>query len=88
MTPLTSLERHQLLHAVTEHDRKQSTRKGYNRYALAHYLAAVENVCNAVNCGSTRRDALVDNFCGRLLDICLKALNMDKSTREEQMGGL
>jgi hypothetical protein len=78
--------RFKLLHAVTEYDRKQSTGKGYNRYALANYLAAVEDVTNAVNCGSTRRDALVSRFNGRLLDVCLKSLNMDRSTREEQMG--
>jgi hypothetical protein len=75
-----------LVHAVTEYDRKQSTRKHYNRYALPQYLMAIDHVTNAVNCGRTRRDALVDKFNGRLLDVCLKALNMDKSTREEQLG--
>ncbi|MGB0108572.1 MAG: hypothetical protein WBP52_08725 [Terriglobales bacterium] len=80
--------RFSLVNAVTEYDRKQSTRKHYNRYALAQYLAAVEDVTNAVNCGSTRRDALVSKLNGRLLDVCLKALNMDRSTREEQLGSL
>lgn len=74
-----------LSHAVTQYDRKQSTRKGYNPYALPQYLMAVDRVHNAVNCGSTRRDALVENFNGRLLDVCLKALNMEPSTRDEQM---
>jgi hypothetical protein len=80
--------RYKLINAVTEYDRKQSTRKGYNHYALAQYLMAVENVCNAVNCGTTRREALLDNFNGQLLDVCLKALNMDTSTKAEQMGTL
>jgi hypothetical protein len=77
-----------LVHAVSEYDRRQSTRKHYNRYAMAKYLAAVEDVTNAVNCGSTRRDALTSKFNGRLLDVCLKVLKMDRSTREEQRGSL
>lgn len=88
MVPLTSEERFKLVHAVTEYDRKQSARKSYNRYALAQYLGAVENASNAINCGTCRREALVDYFNGRLLDVCLKALNLDPSSRQEQMGGL
>jgi hypothetical protein len=86
---MDNIEMHyELAHAVTQYDRKQYTRRGYNMYALAQYLEAVDRVYNAVNCGTTRRDALVDNFNGRLLDVCLKALNMDKSTDEEQRGSL
>jgi hypothetical protein len=86
MVPLTAKERYALSSAVTQFDIKQSKRKHYNRYALAQYLAAVENASNAINCGTTRREALIQYFNGRLLDVCLKALNMEPSTKQEQMG--
>jgi hypothetical protein len=77
-----------LLHAVTEYDRKQSTRPGYNRYALAHYLGAInERIEPAIAAGSTVRAALVSNLSGRLLDVCLKSVGEPVSTREEQRGG-
>jgi len=81
-----TIEMHQkLVHAVTVYDINQSTKRGYDRNALLLYLQAIDRVTNAVNCGSTRRDALVENFSGRLLEVCLKALNMEPSTREERM---
>lgn len=64
-----------LNHAVTEWDRKQSTRRGYNRYALAQYLAAVDRVCESIKHeGVTIQMALHENFEDRLLDVCLKAV--------------
>jgi hypothetical protein len=88
MTPITYDERNALVHAVTAYDLKQMGKRGYNIYALPQYLLGIDRVCNATHCGVTRREALLDAFCGRLLDVCLKVLKMDKSTDQEQRGSL
>jgi len=88
MTPLTTEERHALINAVTAYDLKQMGKRGYNIYALPQYLLVVDRASNAINCGTDRREALLESFCGRLLDICLKTLHMDKSTDTEQRGSL
>jgi len=88
MVPLTTLERHKLVHALTQYDIQQSRCKYYNVHALPLYLMALDRAVNAINCGTCRREALVENFCGRLLDKMLKALAMDESTDAEQRGSL
>ena len=75
-----------LSHAVTEYDRKQQGKRGYNVYALSHYLGAVNDVEDAVKSGKSLRSALVSNFNGRLLDACLKAVGELTSTSLEQRG--
>lgn len=75
---------HKLTHALTEYDRKQSTRKYYNRYALPQYFGALQSVTEAVDGGQSLRKALTDNFCGRLLDVLLKSVGEPKSTDSEQ----
>jgi hypothetical protein len=78
-----------LVHAATEYDRKQSSRRGYNRWAFGQYLEAIERVDKSLEFeGVTVRQALVENFCGRLLDVLLKVAEETPSTRKEQMGGL
>ncbi len=76
-----------LAHAVTEYDRKQSARKGYNHYALGHYLGAVQEICAVLAHYPDRltRDVIVEHFNGRLLDTCLRACGFNTSTRQEQM---
>jgi hypothetical protein len=78
-----------LSHAVTEYDRKQSTKRGYNIYALPQYLGAInERVIPAIESGMSVREAIRKGFCGRLLDVCLKAVGEPKSTDAEQRGSL
>ena len=48
-----------LMHAVTEYDRKQSTRKGYNPYALPQYFAAVNDALADIAAGTSPRAALL-----------------------------
>lgn len=80
--------KNKLLHAVTEYDRKQSTKKFYNIYALAQYLMAVERASEyMVNYDMTLREALLKSFNGRLLDVCLKAAGEPTSTKHEQLWG-
>jgi hypothetical protein len=79
-----------LIQAVTKYDLKQAAlamrnkRRYYNRFAFGLYLEAVERVCEDLNNNVGLREALTDNFTGQLLDVCLKALEMDKSTDAEQ----
>jgi hypothetical protein len=75
-----------LAHAVTQYDIRQSKKRGYNIYALAHYLGAVQETCREIEAGKSIRSALVGNFNGRLLDVCLKAVGEPTSTKEEQRG--
>jgi hypothetical protein len=79
---------YKLVHAVTEYDRKQSTRRGYNVYALAQYLAAIERAEEMIEQGASLRFALAANFCGRLLDVVLKSVGETKSVDQEQRGSL
>lgn len=73
-----------LVHTVTEYDRKQSTKRGYNIYALSQYLNAIEVAEIRMEKGRTLREALVSSFNGRLLDRLLKAVGEPTSTVEEQ----
>ena len=75
-----------LTHAVTEFDRKQQGKRGYNVYALAHYLGAIERIEQEIKSGKPIRNAIVSNLNGRLLDRCLKAVGEPTSTDQEQRG--
>lgn len=77
-----------LVHTLTEYDRKQSGKRGYNPYALAHYLGAVQRFDELVKEGKPTRQALCECFCGRLLDLALKTAGEQKSTDAEQRSSL
>jgi len=68
-----------LIHAVTEYDRKQSAKRGWNPYALTQYRARIEEV-------DQEPAPAYAAFTGRMLDVCLKAVGQAKSTDNEQMG--
>jgi hypothetical protein len=72
-----------LVHAVTEYDRKESTKKYYNHYALGQYLIRIEQVEEDIASGTAVRAALLAGFNGRLLDHVLKAVGEPKFTTEE-----
>ena len=67
--------RAKLLHTLTEHDRKVSTKPGYNHYALGHYAKALQNVDELVSKGKNVGDAIRECFLGRLQTKLLKALS-------------
>jgi len=75
--------RHKLLHAATEYDRKQSTKKGYNVYALSHYLGAVQAIEEDVDHGMDLRKAIVTRTTGRLATALLKAVGLPALTAQE-----
>ena len=72
-----------LIHAVTEYDRRQSTRKGYNRCALGQYFLRIDEVEADIAAGSTPRQAIIAGFLGQLADKLLKAIGEPKRTEEE-----
>jgi len=76
--------RFKLVNAVTAYDRRQSTRKGYNRFALGMYLGSVNRIAEEVDDGQSLRTAIAHNFCGRLLDVVLRSVGELASSNEEQ----
>ncbi len=76
-----------LIHAVTEYDRKQSTKRGHNRYALAQYLARIELIALDISSGAAPREAVLAGFSGRLADACLRAIGEPITADAENMGG-
>lgn len=63
-----------LIQTLTNYDRKQSTKRGYNHYALGIYFQRVDEVCVDIEKGASPRQALLSGFSDRLLDVCLKAI--------------
>jgi hypothetical protein len=82
----TSEIKARLVHAVTAYDRKQSTKRGYNHYALGQYLERIEMIMDDIANGSDPRKAIVAGFSDRLLDHCLKALGESGFTESEKNG--
>lgn len=76
-----------LIHAVTEFDRRASTRKGHNPHALGIYFQRVDEICADIDNGADPRAAILAGFSGRVADACLKALNLPISTTEEARSG-
>lgn len=76
-----------LIHAVTEYDRKQSTRRGYNPHALGQYFQRIDLICADIGSGANVRAAIVAGFTGRLADACLRAVGEPVTTDEECRGG-
>ena len=75
-----------LVHAVTQHDIRQARGKRYNVYALAQYLARVDDICSDIAKGATPRAALCNGMTGPLLAHCLKAIGEAAPTRDELTG--
>ena len=66
--------RDKLISAATAFDRKQSTKRGHNPYALAIYFERIDLVCKEIDGGKPIRQALLDGFNDRLLDHLLKSV--------------
>jgi hypothetical protein len=71
---VNKIVRSRLEHALTDYDRKQSTRRGYNPYALTHYLGAISDAWILVSQGKSWEEALRQVLCDRVLDVALKAI--------------
>jgi hypothetical protein len=56
------MDRFKLVSALTQLDRKESTRKGHNPYALGHYLGAAKQCIEYVTEGMTPEKAFSRAF--------------------------
>lgn len=77
-----------LLNAVTEYDRAQSKKRGYNPYALGHYTRGLGNIRKRVDLGQPLRDAIITEFCGRLCDRLLRSVGLEVMSGREARHGL
>lgn len=75
-----------LLHELTEYDRKESTKRGYNRNALGIYMETLQSAMGYIDAGKDVRKVLVGHFCGRLLTKLLKTAGFALDTKADQMG--
>lgn len=73
-----------LVTALIRYDRKESTKKSYNRWALPQYLRRLDEICADIDQGIDVRTAIRNGFLGRLCDNCLRALNLPPTTKEER----
>ena len=85
---MTPQQHQQILHALTRYDERASKSKGYNRYAFAHYCAAIDKARDLTTSGLTIRQALCKCFTDRLLDCVLRSVGEALATREEMRGWL
>ena len=65
---------HRLIHAVTNWDRKQSTKRGFNPYALAQYFQALDETLALVDAGKTWQQAISATFNDRLETFLIRSL--------------
>jgi len=80
---MQAADRIKLFNTMTEYDKKQSTKKGYNPYALGHYAAALARTAEMVENGAELRESIIRCFLGRLQTALLKAVGAAEATREE-----
>lgn len=80
---MQATDRVKLFNALTAYDKKQSTKKGYNPYALGHYASALARTAEMVENGTELREAIIRCFLGRLQAALLKAVGASAATREE-----
>lgn len=66
--------RDKLIHAATEYDRKQSTKRGYNHHALALYFEAIDEALAEHGKGTPITRALENHFNDRLLAVLQRAV--------------
>ena len=78
--------RFNLVSAVTEYDRKQSSKASYNMYALPQYLERVSEIMDDIAAGADPRDAITAGFTGTLLSSILRKLKMSGASIGEMRG--
>jgi len=65
-----------LIHALTDFDQRQSSKRGYNPHALAIYFERLELIEARVAAGCDLRRAILEGFSDRVQDACLRALDL------------
>ncbi len=78
--------RDRLIHVLTDHDRKQSTKKYYNRNALGIYFGRADDICNDIANGAKPREAICAGFTDRLLAAVLRGMALESPSASECKG--
>ena len=66
-----------LTRAVTRYDRKQTSKKSYNTYALSQYLIRIDDIVKDVENGAEIGAAIVAGFTpGPLRNTCMKSVGL------------
>ena len=78
--------RFNLVSAVTDYDRKQSTKASYNMYALPQYLQRVSDIMEDIAAGADPRSAISAGFTGTLVSSILRKLKMSGASMDEIRG--
>jgi hypothetical protein len=60
--------------ALTAYDRRQSTKRSYNRYALPQYFARLDEIMADHAAGAPLRQAICAGFHASIANACLKAI--------------
>lgn len=74
----------QLVHTLTEYDRKQSNKASYNRYALGQYMQRVHEVMADIKRGADPAAAIEAGFNGPIVGKLLKAANLTPSGKDKR----
>lgn len=75
-----------LIHAITEYDRQESTKRGYNPNALGIMLGALHSADEYIAQGKDVRAVLCGHFTGRLLSRLLKVAGCEPMTKADAIG--
>lgn len=76
--------RQKLLHALTEHDRKESKKKGHNIHFLGVAIGRLDEIMPRIEQGENIRQVLLTSFNDRLLSRLLNAVGEEDFTLEEK----
>ena len=76
----------QLISAATDWDRKQAKKKYYNPNGLGIMFQMVDLVCQDIEQGTPKRQAIMKGFNDRLLSHMLKSVGEKDYTAEEMNG--
>jgi len=71
-----------VLNAVTEYDQKQAGKPGYNPFALAQYIAKLEDFQALLESGVTIKRAIMKCFIGRLMTKVGREFGLKYTPRE------
>jgi hypothetical protein len=74
----------QLVHALTDHDRKQQNKPHYNMYALPQYLHAATEISDKITGGMPPDEAIDAHLSGRLRDVARKAVGLPREAAQHQ----
>ena len=66
----------ELVRVLMAYDRKESTKTGYNIYAMPMYLDAASKVADRVDAGEDLRTVIVESFHGRLCGAVLRGFKL------------